>query len=504
MFRVLVADDEPSAVEYICNIISMKCPLLSVVATAENGEEGLMNFRKYLPELVISDVKMPVMSGLDMVRQIKETGEDVSVLLVSGYQEFEYVRTAMKYGVSDYILKPVTPAGFIHAVEPLFPAMYQRLYDQRKKLVRSMIMGEARKEEEIRRYFTEDAYYLAVIRENGLPRRFTDTREIELISEPEQTMFIYGRDEREALYLCPKQAITREKFAEFIRRETDKKKKDANFITVVLKTSAVSVGELCRFTEAMYGEMNRRLSVGVTQTIVLEENRMEKKEDRTGEEGQLREKELHGEEAMTKLERWLEQRDYGKILDGLRDLILRAEGLTCPQLWLEQTLRQFFSRIRRYFGGSTDILEEEVLFEDAFYEAGSSKELYDSLRSILVRYWKTDRESVKLDSPEFLEKIREYMDQHLAQELTIASVCREFHVSQSYLNLLFSKYGMESFNTCLRNARVRRAQEIMERNPQMFIKDVAAMVGYRDQFYFSRIFRAVTGASPSGYPGRSV
>ena len=74
MFRVLVADDEPSAVEYICNIISMKCPLLSVVATAENGEEGLMNFRKYLPELVISDVKMPVMSGLDMVRQIKETG----------------------------------------------------------------------------------------------------------------------------------------------------------------------------------------------------------------------------------------------------------------------------------------------------------------------------------------------------------------------------------------------------------------------------------------------
>ena len=52
---------------------------------------------------------------------------------------------------------------------------------------------------------------------------------------------------------------------------------------------------------------------------------------------------------------------------------------------------------------------------------------------------------------------------------------------------------MESFNTYLRNERIKRAKEIMERNPQMLVKDVAMMVGYKDQFYFSRIFRAVTG-----------
>ena len=107
---------------------------------------------------------------------------------------------------------------------------------------------------------------------------------------------------------------------------------------------------------------------------------------------------------------------------------------------------------------------------------------------------------MKLDSREFLDEIKKYIDNNLDQELTVPSMCREFHLSQSYLNLIFRKHGMESFNTYLRNARIRKAKEIMDRNPQMFIKDVALMVGYKDQFYFSRIFRAVTGVSPSTYP----
>ena len=86
----------------------------------------------------------------------------------------------------------------------------------------------------------------------------------------------------------------------------------------------------------------------------------------------------------------------------------------------------------------------------------------------------------------------------MSQELTVSTLCGEFNLSQSYLNLIFRKHGMESFNTYLRNARINRAKEIMKRNPHMFIKDVAMMVGYKDQFYF----RAVTGMSPSEYPGR--
>lgn len=499
MFRVLVVDDEPAALEYICGIIDKKCPELTVAATASDGREGLDRFRECMPDLIISDVKMPVMDGLDMIKAIKELGKEVPVLLLSGYQEFEYVRTALTYGAADYILKPVTPEGLVKAVEPAIGLLRQRAHEQRKKLAKSMIMGEKGNEEKICRYFPEQAYYGAVIRENGLPRRFTDARRIEPVSEEEHTMFVYGRDEREALYLCPWGAVSGEEFFDFCREERDRKKGPHNFITVVMAKEAVPGKELAGAVSGLYEELNRRLSIGVTQTIVTD-GRQGGGGRQERENGSINE--IYGAEVIKGLDRYLERRDYGKILEELKKLIKKAETVKCPQLKLERLVRQFDAQVQQYFNSRQDVLEEEMMLEDAFYEAGTSEDLYDSLTSILVRYWSRDKETVKLDSPEFIQRIKEFVQDNLSQELTVATLCREFNLSQSYLNLIFRKHGMESFNSYLRNARISRAKEIMERNPQMFIKDVAMMVGYKDQFYFSRIFRAVTGMSPSEYPGR--
>lgn len=501
MFRVLVVDDEPAAVENICSIIEKNCPELSVAVTADNGREGLEKFERYVPDLVISDVKMPVMDGLDMIKAIKDSGEDVPIIMLSGYQEFEYVRTALTYGVSGYILKPVTLADFKAAIEPVLHLLQQRVYEQRKKLVRSMIIGEKVKEERVRRYFGENSYYMAVIRENGLPRRFTDTWESELISETEHTMFVYGRDEREALYICPCAVILKTEFAEFIGNERDAKKENHNFVTAVIMEDKVSRENLGKAVGELYEEMNRQLSIGVTQTILVGNDRSREKEHSPGKQEDSV-NEIHEAEVIKGLDRCLEKRDYGKLFDELWKLIEKAETVKCPQLMLERLVRQFASRVQQYFGSRQDALEEELMLEDAFYEAGCSQDLYESLKSILVRYWKKDKESVKLDSPEFIEEIKDFVENNLSQDLTVSTLCGEFNLSQSYLNLIFRKHGMESFNIYLRNARIQRAKEIMERNPQMFIKDVATMVGYKDQFYFSRIFRAVTGMSPSGYPGR--
>ena len=149
MFRVLVVDDEPAVLEYLCGIIEEKCPELTVAATAADGREGLERFRECIPDLIISDVKMPVMDGVDMIRAVKELGEEVPVLLLSGYQEFAYVKTALTYGAADYILKPVTTKRFMEAVEPALGLLRQKAHEQRGKLARSLIMGEKGNEEKL-------------------------------------------------------------------------------------------------------------------------------------------------------------------------------------------------------------------------------------------------------------------------------------------------------------------------------------------------------------------
>ena len=74
-----------------------------------------------------------------------------------------------------------------------------------------------------------------------------------------------------------------------------------------------------------------------------------------------------------------------------------------------------------------------------------------------------------------------------------------FAISQAYMSKLFRKYTKESYNQYLTGIRMERAKQLMEANREFFVKDIAEMVGYRDQFYFSRIFRAYTGESPAEY-----
>lgn len=489
MYRVLVIDDEPSAVDYICNLIKLKCPNLTVAGTAENGREGLEQYQSLKPDLVISDVKMPVLNGLDMVKQIKEACRDAQILLVSGYQEFEYVKAALKYGVSDYVLKPMTPAGFTSALEPIIGALNKRTYEQRRRLVRAMVNGEPAGREPVEKYFPESAYYLAVIRENGLPRRFTGTYEIEVMSEVENTIFVYGRDDREALYICPSQAVSETGFSVMMQKEAVRKRDRSNFVTAVLMPCAVETGYLSKAIPELYRCLNRQLSIGNSRNFTA------------GEDGEPEEN-AAVEQMVKSMERCLEKKDCALFLDLLWNFLKSAGEAGYPQLNLERIIRRMAVEARQNFDYSGDLFEEEMMFEDAFYYAGSMKDLYESLSGIFMRYWKADKESVKLDSPEFLTTIRNYIERHLEEELTVSSVCREFALSQSYLNLIFRKYGMQSFNAYVRNTRIERAKQIMERTPQMFIKDVAVMAGYKDQFYFSRIFRAVTGMSPSEYIDR--
>ncbi len=91
------------------------------------------------------------------------------------------------------------------------------------------------------------------------------------------------------------------------------------------------------------------------------------------------------------------------------------------------------------------------------------------------------------------------MKEQLALPLSAQKICTIFGISQTYLSKLFRKYSTESFNRHLATLRIEKAKEIMEDKPDLFIKDIAVMVGFSDQFYFSRIFHSITGMSPAEY-----
>lgn len=116
MLKLVIADDEPAIREAISTIIDWKSLQIDLIGTCKNGPETLKTILEEKPDIVLTDIKMPGLSGLDLIAKITEAGLDVTFIILSGYAEFEYAKQAVRYGVSNYLLKPCNEKQIMDAV----------------------------------------------------------------------------------------------------------------------------------------------------------------------------------------------------------------------------------------------------------------------------------------------------------------------------------------------------------------------------------------------------
>lgn len=105
MYQVLIVDDEPIVKIALRSMLDWGTLGFHICATASNGQEALEMAEKYRPDLIICDLKMPVMDGIELIQTAKDRKMDCEFLVISNYEDFNYVRTALVLGASDYILK---------------------------------------------------------------------------------------------------------------------------------------------------------------------------------------------------------------------------------------------------------------------------------------------------------------------------------------------------------------------------------------------------------------
>lgn len=114
--RIVIAEDEPKSREGLIHIIR-RFTDYEIVGVAENGEEGFRLTQEFLPDLVISDIKMPVVDGLGMLQKIKNAQIEVQAILLTGYSDFEYARRALQLQVVEYMLKPLEVDQFLSVLK---------------------------------------------------------------------------------------------------------------------------------------------------------------------------------------------------------------------------------------------------------------------------------------------------------------------------------------------------------------------------------------------------
>lgn len=132
--KILIVEDEIIIREGLCKLVGKMFPELQTVGAEENGIEGLRRMEETQPDIVITDVKMPLMDGIEMLSRAQEQGLYPKAIILTAYSEFSYAQQAVKLGVSDYIIKPVIVPEFVQTIRKVINLCMQ----EQKKMPETM------------------------------------------------------------------------------------------------------------------------------------------------------------------------------------------------------------------------------------------------------------------------------------------------------------------------------------------------------------------------------
>jgi two-component system response regulator YesN len=484
MFNVILVEDEPAAAENIRDILQLYCPQFLLIAAGDNGEAGFELARQHNPDLLITDVRMPRMNGLQLIAKIHKEMPHIKTMILSGYEDFEYARTALQQGSIDYLLKPISPASLKAALERVIPLLKAGREQHRLLLLHRLLNNDIPEKNELAKYFTSPGYNIALCRKNGLPSRFSWNNAGIKYEFNDNTIDINGRDEMESIHI----SSSGDEYSADRPEAINWTNKDIQgYTTTIIWNKPFPIEELPVILEYLYNILNIRLAVGISQTILANDK------SHTGKKNIPPDFELQ-----SSLDHYIHENENNHIITILLNSLDKYEKDRRTQLFVEESIRLFFEKIRFELNPSHDE-ELEIMIDDAFYYAANYGELKESLLYILAKLLPDKRDTVcKIDSPDFFNLIREYVNVHLAEQMNLQSVCLHFGISQTYISRLFRKYTDKTFINYLTGIRIEKAKQYLS-DKNTLIKDAAAMAGFNDQFYFSRVFRSLTGVSPSEY-----
>ena len=548
MYNILIVDDELPALRFLETIISKYAPDFTIISQQRDGASALSWLKAHSSDvdILITDIRMPDMDGITLSKAARNLREDLHIVIVSGYSEFEYAHGAIEASVDDYILKPISVSHMRELLDKIKNQLDTIKADQTFLELTALIKNENKGVRHLKSLFGDSMYYFALIRFGNVlypihnlhgtsvagilpfseilsweenPERanlqsvlFNNEKPHSLITiEPENIYFLTGRDDKEFL-LISKAGGSVSTFQKAVRQIA----RDSGYsmVTAIMVQSGVSfyrlgffyanASKLLRYT-AIIGNYHEEIIAVPEESCPSEASSDD------------------FEHAFKKLAAMINNYDAEAAVSGhvppiiLKRLgicvsdnnqkeirsILRALGnewdekkVTQRQSYvMMQQLLHLVETIRLNHWKSTDQIMHEA---DALTNTASSYlDLLENLYGVLYNPEITD---LKQYSPEdmFQYAIRT-IQKKFNQPISIQTVCSEIGISQTYLSRLFRKYGETSFNSYLVQCRMDNARGILKEHPDMPLHQVAACVGYDDYAYFSKVFRQVTGLSPSQF-----
>lgn len=505
MYKLILADDEKPILDGLCSF-PWEDNGFTVIDAAKNGQDVISSMEKQQPDVIIADIKMPVLSGIEMTKLIRKENKEVEIILLTGYRDFEYAKAAVDCHVYRYLLKPLSISDLQSTLNEL------RNYLDEKKQQKTKLESISRFQKNMLNIGLESLFYKII---DG---------ELTLQSEVEDYAAALGKNANQiyyiVLYFCSSNkqnirdmilsnssaidelidisfnnetywiAVFSNKGLETEMTLKEWKNKYSISDSMLLFSSRLSdnplqIPDLCKAisqsrNDYFFSNSSIFFSLPAKSNLANKENRLHSLEHNL----------LHA----------IENCDVSRASEYLK-------------LYMNTVIQQIFpdhaAKIKHQIvflitslAGKSSLSQDMALLTTSeilnkLLKSNSVNMLYRNAFDILLRLINIYKSNDVCHSDP-CSSIIDYIKANYSRKLTLDALSQKIDVTPSYFSTYFKKYTGKNFSEYIKDIRISKAKEFLM-NTNMKIYEIAVEVGYDNYKYFISIFKKNTGETPLSF-----
>ncbi len=524
MLKVMIADDEERICQLIKALVDWDELHMELVGTAANGIDAAKLVIELQPDILITDIRMPGCDGLELIQKVKESNPSLEIVIISGYAHFSYAQTAIKYGVGDYLLKPINKIELMQTLEKLCAKINKRMeaemdmkflrenHEHDQTQTRSSLISKLLEDDmtETSMQTLQQTYDLKV--QPGVFQGICIKMDYSIEQINEKAREIVLEKAVDILQgnmksVCYEVVLSKHADAGYgILNYAQKQQEDIrrllrdcmNQLTVQKSILgpvdfSIALGQPVKQSELL-GKSLRQSVEGVQERILVGPGHLlEKIPERTGLKDQnLLEKYsrqmLHAVEVLSVEE--------GKAaVEILKDAILHTKNICGFEIYdLVLSAGSLFLMQTEYKTKK----EEELYFRQNCNSCATITDIFACLLKLQNKILGEICEERQNDALRPIRIAKQYIQNHYQDPITLEEVSEVAGLSPSYFSALFKREIGEGFAKYLINIRIEQAK-ILLRESNASVSEICRQVGYNDLKHFTHTFDKATGLKPGAY-----
>ncbi len=509
--KIVIIEDEIRIREGIINLIKKINESYCVIGEAEDGAEGLQLIKQTNPDLIITDIRMPDMDGLEMLRLLKEQKTNAKAIVLSAYSEFSYAQAAIKLGVSEYLVKPIAVGELTQSLKNIAIQLEQerrqngdhiKQLQELENIFYSVLLGSTVVDIELQQYLwktyglNEDTEFII------MPLFLGEQYEkcFKRIKKELQVLLMEKRISKEYRLLEMPQSHLLLVILYAYRDEHALKRWFQNVVIPQIKTEKkipMSFGWSSFQSVARMKNNLNTLLMNMDWNISLGNDVMISYPQVTQIQTKMVSYPIEIENRMKIALCAMNIKKINKVLEQFC-LSFRDGNVYSPKELKESYVRFLWSMIN--VSKEISLLQQSSLEQQELLKRIMSALTYEELENTLQSFVSllSDREGKEERNSLNIQRAKSLVHEFYNQGITLDEIAAKLNLTPEYLGTQFHKEMGINFSIYIKNFRINKSKELLI-GTQLKLQDIAKKVGYSDPKYFSQVFRECTGQLPAEY-----